>query len=423
MSLTIVLGACWGDEAKAKIVDILAEKSDVVVRFQGGCNAGHTVVHKDKKYIFHIIPVGILYPDKKCIIANGVVINPFQLISELEDIQKQNIDVGDRLFISSQAHITLPLHKFLDGLSEKKSKKQAIGTTKRGIGPTYSDKFARFGIRVADLLDPKYLYLRIDNIINNKRSQIADWLEETDLEDMKRNLVKIGKKIQHFVIDTPFLINKYLNEGKRVLYEGAQGTLLDIDFGTYPFVTSSNTSIGGAISGSGVNPRRIDKIIGVMKSYFTRVGNGPFPTELKNEIGDYIREKGHEYGATTGRPRRCGWFDAIIAKYSAMINGFDEIALTLLDVYSGLKTIKICTHYEIDGERVDHFPIVTNRLEKVIPKFITIKGWNEVISNIKEFSDLPINAQNFVHIIEEILNIKVSIISVGAEKNQTIFRN
>lgn len=423
MSLTIILGACWGDEAKAKIVDILAEKSDVVVRFQGGCNAGHTVVHKDKKYIFHIIPVGILYPDKKCIIANGVVINPFQLISELEDIQKQNIDVGDRLFISSQAHITLPLHKFLDGLSEKKSKKQAIGTTKRGIGPTYSDKFARFGIRVSDLLDSTYLSTRIDNIINNKKSQIADWLEETDLEDMKRNLVKIGKKIQHFVIDTPFLINKYLNEGKNVLYEGAQGTLLDIDFGTYPFVTSSNTSIGGAISGSGVNPRRIDKIIGVMKSYFTRVGNGPFPTELKNEIGDYIREKGHEYGATTGRPRRCGWFDAIIAKYSAMINGFYEIALTLLDVYSGLETIKICTHYEIDGERVDHFPIVPNRLEKVVPKFITIKGWNEVISNIKEFSDLPINAQNFVHIIEEILNIKVSIISVGAEKNQTIFRN
>ena len=422
MSLTIVLGACWGDEAKAKIVDILAEESDIVVRFQGGCNAGHTVVHKDKKYIFHIIPIGVLYPDKKCVIANGVVINPFQLIAELEDIQKQNIYIGDRLFISSQAHITLPLHKFLDGLSEKKSKKQAIGTTKRGIGPTYSDKSARFGIRVSDLLDPTYLSKRIDNIINNKRELLTDWLGETDLEEMKRSLVEIGKKMGNFVVDTPYLINKYLDEGKQVLYEGAQGTLLDIDFGTYPFVTSSNTSVGGAISGSGVNPRRIDKIIGVMKSYFTRVGNGPFPTELKDEIGDYIREKGQEYGATTGRPRRCGWFDTVAAKYSAMINGFDEIALTLLDVYSGLETIKICTHYEIDDEKVNHFPIVTNNLEKVVPQFISLPGWEKDISNVKKFSDLPISAQNFVYKIEEILNLKVSIISIGADKNQTIYR-
>ncbi|MBC8525911.1 MAG: adenylosuccinate synthetase, partial [Candidatus Cloacimonetes bacterium] len=224
------------------------------------------------------------------------------------------------------------------------------------------------------------------------------------------------------VVDTPYLINKYLDEGKQVLYEGAQGTLLDIDFGTYPFVTSSNTSVGGAISGSGVNPRRIDKIIGVMKSYFTRVGNGPFPTELKDEIGDYIREKGQEYGATTGRPRRCGWFDTVAAKYSAMINGFDEIALTLLDVYSGLETIKICTHYEIDDEKVNHFPIVTNNLEKVVPQFISLPGWEKDISNVKKFSDLPISAQNFVYKIEEILNLKVSIISIGADKNQTIYR-
>ena len=422
MSLTIVLGACWGDEAKAKIVDTIAEKMDVIVRFQGGCNAGHTVVHNEKKFIVHIIPVGILYPEIICVIGNGVVIDPFQFINEIDLIEKEGIDIGNRLFISSQAHITLPLHKFWDGLSEKKSEKQAIGTTKRGIGPTYADKTSRYGIRISDLFDPQYLSKRIDNIITNKRVLLADWLEENDLENMTRNLIEIGKKMHDFVVDTPYLINKFLDEGKQVLYEGAQGTLLDIDFGTYPFVTSSNTSIGGAISGSGINPKRIDKIIGVMKSYFTRVGNGPFPTELKDETGDYIREKGQEYGATTGRPRRCGWFDAIAAKYSTMINGFDEIALTLLDVYSGLETIKICTHYEIDGKKVDSFPIVTNKLEKVNPKFISLPGWENDISNEKKFSDLPINAQNFVHKIEEILNLKVSIISVGAERNQTINR-
>jgi adenylosuccinate synthase len=422
MPLTIVLGAFWGDEAKAKIVDALAENADVIVRFQGGCNAGHTVVHNGKKFIFHIIPVGILYPDKKCVIANGVVINPFQLMSEIEEFEKRGIDIGERLFISSQAHITLPIHKFMDEISERKSKKQGIGTTKRGIGPTYADKSARFGIRVADLLTPHYFSTRIDNIINNKRELLSDWLAENDIEQLEQKIVEIGKKIQKYVVDTPYLINRFLDDGKQVLFEGAQGSLLDIDFGTYPFVTSSNTTIGGSVTGSGVNPRRIGKVIGVMKSYSTRVGKGPFPTELNDETGDYIRDKGNEYGSTTGRPRRCGWFDAVAAKYSVMINGFDEIALTLLDVLTGLDTIKICTHYEIDGERTDDFPVVTHTLEKVVPKYISIPGWKEDISDIKEFSDLPTNAQNFVHKIEEALNIRISIISVGAEKNQTIYR-
>ena len=295
MSLTVVLGAFWGDEGKAKIVDALAEEMDVIVRFQGGCNAGHTVVHENKKFIVHIIPVGILHPDKICVIANGVVINPFQLISEIEDLQSQGISFENRLFISSQAHITLPIHKYLDELNEKKRKKNAIGTTKKGIGPTYAEKSSRSGIRVSDLLDSKYLSARIDNIINNKRELLAEWLEQNDLEEMKHNIFGISQTIKKYIADTPFLINQFLAEKKNVLFEGAQGTLLDIDFGSYPFVTSSNASIGGAITGSGVNPKRINKIIGVMKAYFTRVGNGPFPTELKDEIGDYIREKGQEY--------------------------------------------------------------------------------------------------------------------------------
>jgi len=423
MSLIVVLGASWGDEAKAKIVDILAEKTDVVVRFQGGCNAGHTVVHNNKKFIFHIIPIGALYPTKICVIANGVVIDPSQLISEIDDLQKQGINIENRFFISSQAHITLPIHKYLDELNEKKRKKQAIGTTKRGIGPTYADKPARIGIRVADILNPDLLSSKIDNLINTKQELLTEWMSDNDVEQMKKNLIEIGKKIKNFVVDTPYLINKYLDEDKKVLFEGAQGTLLDIDFGTYPYVTSSNTSIGGAITGSGVNPKRIDKIVGVMKSYFTRVGYGPFPTELKGKIGDYIREKGQEYGATTGRPRRCGWFDSVAAKYSCMINGFDEIALTMLDVLSGLDEIKICTHYELDGKKIEYFPVRIEELKKSIPKYLSLQGWEEDISNIKKFSELPINAQNFVHKIEEILNVKVCIISVGAKKSQTIFRN
>ncbi len=351
MSLTVVLGALWGDEGKAKIIDNLAEDVDVIVRFQGGCNAGHTVIHNGKKNIMHIIPVGILHPQVKCVIGNGVVINPFQMLEEIKELQSKGIKLHGRLFISSQAHITTPIHTFLDEWNEKKSGKQSIGTTKRGIGPTYSDKFSRLGIRFGDLLNPEYLSERIDNSINHKQEILAEWLEQNDIEKMKKDLINSGVALKKYIANTPYLINKYLDENKKIIFEGAQGTLLDIDFGTYPFVTSSNPSIGGAITGSGVNPKKIDKVIGIMKSYFTRVGKGPFPTEMKNQIGDYIRVKGKEFGATTGRPRRCGWFDAVVARYSCMINGFDEIALTKLDVFSGLDKIKICIHYESRGKR------------------------------------------------------------------------
>ena len=422
MPVTVVLGALWGDEAKAKIVDALAVNMDAIVRFQGGCNAGHTVVHGDKTYKFHIIPVGILDPKMICIIGNGVVINIERLLQEIEEIESKGIHLADRFFISSQAHITLPVQTYLDELGEKLSGKQAIGTTKSGIGPTYSDKAARLGLRMGDLLDKEYLEYRLSNLIENKRDMLGSWLENISLDDSVEMLYDIGIQLKPYISNTPCMINKLIRENKNILFEGAQGTLLDIDFGTYPYVTSSNTTIGAALTGAGINPRSIDRIIGVMKAYFTRVGNGPFPTELHDEIGEYIRERGHEYGTTTGRPRRCGWFDAVAARFSAMLNGFDEIALTLLDVYSGLDTIEICTGYTLDGLELEEYPVETRLLKLVQPTYISLLGWKEDITSVKKFEDLPENAKDFVNAIEELLSIPIKIISVGAERSQTIFR-
>jgi adenylosuccinate synthase len=422
MPVTVVLGACWGDEAKAKMVHILAKNVDAVVRFQGGCNAGHTVIHNSQKLIFHTLPIGILYPHLQCIIANGVVIDPFQLLDEIEQIERIGYAVKNRLFLSSQAHITLPVHRFLDGKIENSSK-TSIGTTRKGIGPTYTDKYARLGIRMTDLLDRDHLSARIDNLIFYHKYHLEDWLHKNSVQEMTDQLLAAGEKLQGYIADTPYLINQLLAEGKELLFEGAQGTLLDIDFGTYPFVTSSNTSIGGAIAGTGVNYKEIQRVIGVMKAYFTRVGNGPFPTELKNSIGDYIREKGDEYGATTGRPRRCGWFDAVAGKYATMINNFDEIALTCLDVLSGLETLKICTQYRINGRVVEQFPLAEDILYEAKPEYLSLPGWEQDISQIKDFSALPNSAQKFVYTIEELIERKISMISVGPKKQQTIFRD
>lgn len=422
MSVTVVLGALWGDEAKAKIVDALAINMDAIVRFQGGCNAGHTVVHGDTTYKFHIIPVGILNPEMICIIGNGVVVNLERLLQEIQDIESKGIHLADRFFISSQAHLTLPIQTYLDELGEKLSGKQAIGTTKAGIGPTYADKAARLGLRMGDLLDKEYLTFRMSNLINNKRDLLGSWLENLSLEDSVEMLYEIGIQLKPFISNTPYMINNMIKENKNILFEGAQGTLLDIDFGTYPYVTSSNSTIGGALTGTGINPRSIDKIIGVMKAYVTRVGNGPFPTELRDKVGEYIREKGQEYGTTTGRPRRCGWFDAVAARFSAMLNGFDEIALTLLDVYSGLDTIKICTGYTLDSLELEEYPVETRLLQKVQPSYISLPGWKENISSLKKFEELPENAQDFVQTVEELLGIPIKIISVGAKRSQTIFR-
>ncbi|HEX37657.1 MAG TPA: adenylosuccinate synthase [Candidatus Cloacimonetes bacterium] len=422
MPVTVVLGALWGDEGKAKIVDALAEDMDAIVRFQGGCNAGHTVVHGDDIYKFHIIPVGILDPDMICIIGNGVVINLERLLIEIEETRARGIELADRFFISSQSHVTIPIHTYLDELAEKLSGKRAIGTTKSGIGPTYSDKSARLGLRMGDLLDKEYLRYRLRNMIRNKEKLIEDWLEELNFDDSVEMFYDIGQQFKPYITNTPYLIHSLINENKNLLFEGAQGTLLDIDFGSYPFVTSSNTTIGGAITGSGISSRQIDKIVGVVKAYCTRVGNGPFPTEQNNEIGDYIRERGKEYGTTTGRPRRCGWFDAVAAKYSTMLNGFDELALTLLDIYSGLETIEICTSYDLDGLEIGEFPVESAMLEKVTPRYVSLPGWKEEISSITIFEDLPKNAQRFITTIEELLETPVTIISVGAKRSQTIYK-
>lgn len=422
MPVTIVLGASWGDEAKAKIVHSLAKNADAVVRFQGGCNAGHTVIHNSQKIIFHTLPIGILYPKSLCIIANGVVVDPFQLLAEIEEVEKIGYTIKNRLFLSSQAHITLPIHRFLDGKIENASK-TTIGTTRKGIGPTYTDKYARLGIRMSDLLNQGHLAARIDNLISYHKCHLGDWLQQNSIEEMTARLLSAGKKLQEYVTDTPYLINKLLADGKELLYEGAQGTLLDIDFGTYPFVTSSNTTLGGAIAGTGINYKEIHRVIGVIKAYFTRVGNGPFPTELKDDTGDYIRNKGNEYGATTGRPRRCGWFDAVAARYATMINSFDEIALTCLDVLSGLETLKICTQYRINGKVIEQFPLAEETLSQATPEYRSLSGWEKDISQIKDFSDLPSSAQKFIYTIEELIGRKVSIISVGPKKEQTIFRD
>jgi len=422
MPVTIVLGACWGDEAKAKIVHALAKNADAVVRFQGGCNAGHTVIHNSKKIIFHTLPTGILYPKMQCIIANGVVIDPFQLLAEIEEIEKNGYTAKNRLFISSQSHITLPVHRFLDGKIENTSK-TAIGTTRKGIGPTYTDKYARIGIRVADLLQPGRLSEHIDNLLAHKKWQLEDWLQKNSVQEMKTHLLDAGEKLKQYIADTPYLINLLLADGKELLFEGAQGTLLDIDFGTYPFVTSSNTSIGGAITGTGISYKEIQRVIGITKAYFTRVGNGPFPTELKDNIGDYIRDKGNEYGSTTGRPRRCGWFDAVATRYAIMINNFDEVALTCLDVLSGLENLKICTQYRINGMPATKFPLTEYLLSNAKPEYLTLPGWNQEISHIKEFSALPYPAQKFIYTVEELIERRVSIISVGPKKEQTIFRD
>lgn len=422
MPVTIVLGASWGDEAKAKIVHSLAKNADAVVRFQGGCNAGHTVIHNSQKIIFHTLPIGILYPKSLCIIANGVVVDPFQLLAEIEEVEKIGYTIKNRLFLSSQAHITLPIHRFLDGKIENASK-TTIGTTRKGIGPTYTDKYARLGIRMSDLLNQGYLAARIDNLISYHKCHLGDWLQQNSIEEMTARLLSAGKKLQEYVTDTPYLINKLLADGKELLFEGAQGTLLDIDFGTYPFVTSSNTTLGGAIAGTGINYKEIHRVIGVIKAYFTRVGNGPFPTELKDDTGDYIRNKGNEYGATTGRPRRCGWFDAVAARYATMINSFDEIALTCLDVLSGLETLKICTQYRINGKVIEQFPLTEETLSHAMPEYLSLSGWKQDISQIKDFSDLPSSAQKFIYTIEELIGRKVSIISVGPKKEQTIFRD
>jgi adenylosuccinate synthase len=413
MSSTAVLGCMWGDEAKAKIVDVLAEKADLVVRFQGGNNAGHTIKLGDEKFVFHLVPSGILYPEKECILGSGVVIDIIAMNAEIEKLKNQGISFKDRFFIDPRAQIVLPIHKELDANKEA-LRKNKIGTTNRGIGPCYSDAVARVGIRFGDIFNTNYLRLRLEN--NFQYHNVKDY----DVESLIAELQKAAEPLRSCLKQVPYYLANSAN--KEILFEGAQGSLLDVYFGSYPFVTSSHTISGGISVGTGFPHNKIDKVVGVYKSYFTRVGSGHFPTELHDEVGKQIRIQGNEFGSTTGRPRRCGWFDIVAAKFTAMLNGLDEIALTLVDVLGNLPELKICTSYLLDEKEITEFPYNPVDLERVKPQYISMPTWKEDISGITEYDKLPENARKYVEKIEEFLGIPITIVSVGPERSQTIFR-
>lgn len=423
MPVQVVIGAQWGDEGKGKIVDILSENAHYVARYQGGANAGHTVVIGEKKYILHLIPSGILNPETTCVIGNGVVIDPATLLDEISMIEAEGIQVNGRLFISHCAHLIMPYHKLLDQAREQSPEELKIGTTGRGIGPAYIDKTSRNGIRIVDLLDGDTLKEKIERNILQKNKLLKNIyaLQELDAAKIIEEYLAFDEKIDRYITDTSRLLNRAIAAGKEIICEGAQGTLLDLDFGTYPYVTSSNPIAGGACSGLGIGPTKIDRVLGVIKAYITRVGEGPFPTEFDAKTGEHIRKLGEEFGATTGRPRRCGWFDAVIANYSAQISGIDGWALTKLDVLDTLDEIKICTGYFWEGREHASFPASLKQMQEVQPVYKAYPGWKKSTSTAKSLADLPANARRYIEAIEEITGVPAKIISVGSNRSQTIF--
>ncbi|KPL01880.1 MAG: adenylosuccinate synthetase [Planctomycetes bacterium SM23_65] len=425
MPSVVVVGAQWGDEAKAKVVDLLSEEADVVVRSQGGNNAGHTVVVGDDKFIMHLIPCGVLRPGVMSVIGNGVVVDPRYFLEELEGLRDRGVTVTpENLLLSERAHLIMPYHRLLDTLSDGLKAGEKIGTTGRGIGPCYADKMARSGLRVVDLRDEKTFRARLELALLEKNVLLQKLYDHEPLsaDAIAGEYRGYAKEIAGFVGDTEFYLSRARTEGKRILFEAAQGTLLDIDHGTYPYVTSSNAAVYGACSGSATSPKGIDKIIGVLKAYTTRVGSGPFPTELSGELGERLRENGQEFGATTGRPRRCGWLDAVAGRYVARLNGFDAIAVTKIDVLSGLEKLRVCTTYRIDGEVVNEFPSSASVLAKVEGVYEELPGWQEDISGARSMTELPEATQDYIHYIEEIMSAPVEIVSVGPEREQTIRR-
>lgn len=422
MANIVIVGTQWGDEGKGKIVDLLAEHADVVVRFQGGNNAGHTMVVNGKKFICHLIPSGILQ-GKVCMIGNGVVVDPTVLLQEMARLKDAGIPVLPRnLRISEKAHVIMPYHRLVDQLREIKDGDKKIGTTGRGIGPTYEDKASRRGIRFAELLDPAGFKEIIREVIREKNFYLTSFpsREALDPEEIIREYLGYAKALEPHVADISTELHQFMEEGKQILFEGAQGTHLDIDHGTYPFVTSSNTVSGNACCGAGVGPKTITGVIGITKAYTTRVGSGPFPTELTDEIGDKIQEKGAEFGATTGRKRRCGWLDLVLLKNAARLNGLTGIAVTKLDVLDGLDEIKICRAYEFQGKKIEAFPANIRILEKCNPVYESLPGWQEDISSIRKQHDLPKNVLNYLSRIKKLTGLTVDIISVGQERGQTI---
>ncbi|MDO8747909.1 MAG: adenylosuccinate synthase [Candidatus Omnitrophota bacterium] len=420
---TVIVGLQWGDEGKGKLIDILSKDSDYIVRYQGGNNAGHTVVVNAKTYIFHLIPSGILHKGKICLLGNGVVIDPKALLEEIETLKKENIEYQGRLKISSQAHLIFPYHRILDGLREEK-RRLRIGTTGRGIGPCYSDKVARCGIRVVDLFNKKLFAQKLkDNLLEkNEIFKKAFKHEGFKFEDIYREYLGYARKLKSYVTNVPVVLAEACVSGKSILFEGAQGAFLDIDFGTYPFVTSSSTTSGGASIGTGVPPTKINRVMGVIKAYTTRVGEGPFISEFQPSLNHLIREKGKEFGATTGRPRRCGWFDSVMAAFSVLVNGVTEIAVMKLDVLDELKTIKICTAYKYKGKTFKEFPYDLEVLTKARPVYEDWPGWQENISGARYYAQLPLNARRYLDRLQELLKVKISYISVGSKREETIVR-
>jgi adenylosuccinate synthase len=422
---TVLVGTQFGDEGKGKLVDYLSDKYDIVVRYQGGANAGHTICFDNKTVVLHLIPSGIFNKDCICVIGNGVVIDPNALLDEIKKVEDLGYDVRGRLFISHNAHLIMPYHKRLDSLSEScLSGDQKIGTTGRGIGPSYEDKFARHGIRVVDLLNQKVLEekLRENIAAKNKLFKNIYDKEELDVDAMVTEYAEFDKIIDPFVTNTQLYLNRQIKAGKTVLLEGAQGCLLDVDHGTYPFVTSSNPTSGGACTGSGVAPNHIGKVIGVCKAYTTRVGNGAFPTELEDEVGEALGRIGHEFGATTGRKRRCGWIDLVALRYSLTISGVTELALTKLDVLDTFEEIKVCTAYMLDGKEIHDFPTEHQTLSRVTPVYKSLKGWMASNADAKSFGEMHENARNYVTFLEEALDVPVTFISVGPGRDETVFK-
>jgi len=424
MPNVVVIGAQWGDEGKGKVVDLYTRFADVVVRFQGGPNAGHTLVVDGRKTVLHQVPSGVLHAGKRCLIANGVVLDPATLVKEIDGLKGAGFLQDDsQLTVSPAAHVIMPYHRRLDVAREKARAGGAIGTTGRGIGPCYEDKVARRGVRIGDLVDPGKLAKRIAERLPEVNAQLVAHGEiPFESGALIAELTPLAARLATYVGDTSLALADATKSGAKILFEGAQGTLLDVDHGTYPYVTSSNTTAGNAATGAGIGPRALDEVIGISKGYATRVGGGPFPTELTGALGERLRETGEEFGATTGRPRRCGWLDTVILRYAARINGFSGFAITKLDVLTGLDTLKICVAYELDGRRVDHLPDDAEALERVVPVYEELPGWSENLGEFKRFDDLPATVRSYIARVERLTEVPVVLVSIGAERERTILR-
>ncbi|MGB9867982.1 MAG: adenylosuccinate synthase [Bacillota bacterium] len=420
MPAVVVVGTQWGDEGKGKITDYLAQKADMIVRYQGGANAGHTVVYNGQEYRLHLVPSGILHPGKVCVLAGGMVIDPIELCNEMDHLEQRGHDISG-LRIGYTAHLVMPYHKLLDGAEEQQRGQNRIGTTQRGIGPAYVDKYSRAGLRVADLFDEASLQTKVERLVAAKNHLLEKvyGMSPVNAEEILRELRKAAKRLEPFVCDSSKLINEYVDAGKRVLLEGAQGTMLDIDHGTYPFVTASNPTAGGACTGTGVGPTKINGVVGVVKAYSTRVGDGPLLTELKDELGTWIRERGFEYGATTGRPRRVGWLDLVIVKYACRVNGITSLAVSKLDTLSGLENLKVCVAYKQGNKELVDVSFNVEEYSSFQPCYVELPGWQGSIEEVKRFEDLPSEARVYLRLIEEVTGTKISIVSVGRERGST----